>query len=136
MCLSKCISIDILLSKLYDNSLILVWIAESVSRPQVWLDGSPAGTCRGQPVLLRCRTEKGSNVNYSWFREAQPQEVLLESSADLLLHCAFLSEDAQYACSAQNAVSREQSKPISIHILQAGQENCIYSLTSDGQLVT
>ncbi|XP_060750576.1 uncharacterized protein LOC132862535 [Tachysurus vachellii] len=104
---------------------------EAVSRPHIWLDGSPVVTCQGQQVLLRCRAERGTNVKYSWSKEAQVQDVLLESSTDLLFHCAFLTEDAQYICSAQNAVSRERSNPISLHLVQAGQENCIYSLMSD-----
>ncbi|XP_058266587.1 uncharacterized protein LOC131366274 isoform X2 [Hemibagrus wyckioides] len=110
---------------------LLLMFQEVVSRPHVFLDGSPTVTCQGQPVLLRCRTERGTNVRYSWSREDNFQDNLLQSSADLLFHCAFLTEDAQYICSAQNAVSREQSKPISLHLVQAGQENCIYSLMSD-----
>lgn len=91
-------------------------------------------TCQGQPVLLHCRTDRGSNVKYSWSREGQSQNIPLQSSADLLFHCAILTEDARYICSALNSVSREQSKPISLHLQQTGQENCIYSLMSDGQL--
>ncbi|KAI5095996.1 hypothetical protein C0J45_14426 [Silurus meridionalis] len=104
---------------------------ESVSRPQVRLEGLPMVTCQGQPVLLQCQTERGTNVKYSWSREARPQDVFLQSSADLHFRCDSLTEDARYTCLAQNAVSREQSKPVSIHLLQAGQENCIYLLTSD-----
>ncbi|XP_053499544.1 uncharacterized protein LOC128619396 [Ictalurus furcatus] len=122
------------IDKIYADIMFRIKVVvteEAVSRPQVRLDVSPVGTCQGQSVLLHCRTERGTNVKYSWSREAQTQDVLLQSSADLQIHCAFLIEDAQYICSAQNAVSREQSKPISLHLLQAGQENCIYSLTSD-----
>lgn len=120
----------------FNNCLILVWISEAVGRPQVWLDGSPVVTCQGQAVLLRCQTDRGTNVKYSWSREARNQDVLLQSSADLLFRYAFLTEDAQYICSAQNTASREQSKPISLHLLQSGRENCIYSLSSDGQFCT
>ncbi|KAM9445661.1 uncharacterized protein Hap1MRO34_024417 [Clarias gariepinus] len=122
------------IDKIYADIMFMIKVVvteEAVSRPRVWLDGSSVVTCQGQPVLLRCRTETGTNVKYSWSRKAEPQDVLLQSSNDLQFSCAFLTEDAQYICSAQNAVSREESKSISLHLLQAGEENCIYSLMSD-----
>ncbi|TSL61247.1 Tubulin alpha-1C chain [Bagarius yarrelli] len=124
------------IDKIYADIMFKVKVMvteEVVSRPRVWLDRSPVVTCQGQPVLLRCWTDRGTNVNYTWSREARSQDVLLQSSADLLLRCESLTEDARYSCSAQNAVSSEQSKIISLHLLQAGQENCVYFLISDAQ---
>ncbi|XP_062872149.1 regulator of complement activation group 2 gene 1 [Trichomycterus rosablanca] len=105
--------------------------SEAVSLPVVWSVGSPLLTCLGQTVILQCRTERGTNVKYSWFREFHPQDVLLQSSSDLSLKCDFLTHGAQFVCLAQNLVSRERSKPVSLHLLQAGHQDCVYSLTSD-----
>ena len=99
----------------------------------MWPVGSLLLTCGGQPLTLRCRSERGTNVQYSWYRKAHPEAVLLQTTSDLPLHCASLTQDGLFICSAHNTVSREQSNAVFIHALQPGEEDCVYLLMSAGQ---
>ncbi|XP_072552203.1 uncharacterized protein [Salminus brasiliensis] len=123
------------IDKIYADIMVKIRVEvseEAVSRPEVWPVGSPLLTCQGRSLTLRCRSERGTNVQYSWYRKANPEAVLLESASDLPLHCASLTQYGLVICSAQNTVSRESSKAVFIQVLQPGDKDCIYSLMSEG----
>ncbi|KAI4896714.1 hypothetical protein NFI96_032880 [Prochilodus magdalenae] len=123
------------IDKIYSDIMFKIHVEvkeEAVSRPKVWPVGSPLLTCQGQSLTLRCRSDRGSNVQYSWYRKAHPEAVLLQSTSDLPLHCASLTKDGQFVCSARNTVSTEHSNAVFIQVLQPGHEDCVYSLTSEG----
>ncbi|XP_036447246.1 uncharacterized protein LOC118822352 [Colossoma macropomum] len=123
------------IDKIYADIMFKIQVEvteEAVIRPKVWPVGSPLLTCVGQPLTLRCRSERGTNVQYSWYRKADPEAVLLQTTSDLPLHCASLTQDGHFVCSAHNAVSREHSNAVFIHVLQPGHKDCVYLLTSEG----
>ncbi|XP_066526608.1 uncharacterized protein [Hoplias malabaricus] len=122
------------IDKIYADIMFMIQVKvteEAVSRPHVRPVGSPLLTCKGQPLTLTCRSERGTNAQYSWYRRNYSEAELLQSVPNLHLDCAFLTQDAVFVCSAHNTISRQFSEDVFCQVLQPGHENCVYSLTSE-----
>ncbi|XP_035377219.1 uncharacterized protein LOC113576438 [Electrophorus electricus] len=123
------------IDKIYTDIMVKIQVSvreEGVSIPEVWPEVSPVLTCWGQPVTLHCRSSQGTNVQYGWYREAHSANALLQNGPELPLRCSSLPLDGWLICTARNAVSEERSRPVSLSVLQPGQDGCVYALTSEG----
>ncbi|KAK5864254.1 hypothetical protein PBY51_001211 [Eleginops maclovinus] len=108
-----------------------------VSKPQLrpLISLMEASTCQGGPVTVRCVCSRGSGVRYAWYRHTHPEDVLLQSSADLQLTCVSLQEDAQLYCSVSNAVSSERSETLRVTVITPAHTLCSYVVHMQDQAV-
>lgn len=90
-------------------------------------------TCWGQPSVFRCRSERGTDVQYTWYRVGHPNNIVLHHSTDLYLHCSNITEDSQLFCSAFNDVSSQSSEFVSLQLLQSSDKDCVYLISSNGE---
>lgn len=109
------------------------FILEAVIKPKVWSLSSLKMTCWGQPSVFRCRSERGMDVQYSWYRVGHPNNIVLHHSTDLFLHCSNITEDSQFYCSAFNDVSSQNSEFVSLQLLQPADKDCVYLISSYGE---
>ncbi|KAJ8016903.1 hypothetical protein DPEC_G00012180 [Dallia pectoralis] len=112
---------------------LIVTLKEAVSKPQALPLSSVLRTCWGQPVTVRCASAKGSTVHYTWYQLSKPQDVQLQSSADMHLHCDFVEERRQFYCIASNDVSSQRSDMVSLEVLKPSKDDCIYIISLEGQ---
>ncbi|XP_059396867.1 uncharacterized protein LOC132129331 [Carassius carassius] len=103
---------------------------EAVIKPKVWPLSSLKMTCWGQPSVFRCRSERGMDVQYSWYRVGYPNNIVLHHSTDLFLHCSNITEDSQFFCSAFNDVSSQNSEFVSLQLLHPADKDCVYLISS------
>ncbi len=108
-------------------------ISEAVIKPNVWPLSSPEMTCWGQPSVFRCRSERGTDVRYTWYKVGHPNNIFLHYSTDLYLHCSNITEDSQLFCLAFNDVSSQSSEIVSLQLLQSSDKDCVYLISSNGE---
>jgi len=113
---------------------LLYLISEAVMKPHFWPLSSLEMMCWGQLVVFRCWSERGTDVQYTWFRVGKPNNIVLHNSTDLHLHCSNITEDSQLFCLASNDVSSQSSEFISLQILQPADKNCVNLISSKGEL--
>ncbi|XP_043080928.1 uncharacterized protein LOC122328911 [Puntigrus tetrazona] len=122
------------IDKIYADFMIRIQVTitkEAVIKPNVWPLSSPEMTCWGQPSVFRCRSERGADVQYTWYRVGHPNNIVLHHSSDLYLHCSNITEDSQLFCSAFNDVSSQRSEFVSLHLLQSAEKDCVYRISSN-----
>ncbi|KAK2885548.1 hypothetical protein Q8A67_016385 [Cirrhinus molitorella] len=122
------------IEKIYADIMTRIQVTvtnEAVIKPQIWPLSSPETTCWGQPSVFRCRSERGTDVRYTWYRVGQPNNIVLHHSTDLYLHCSNITEDCQLFCSAFNDVSSQSSEFVSLQLLQPADKDCVYLLSSN-----
>ncbi|XP_041655987.1 uncharacterized protein LOC121517935 [Cheilinus undulatus] len=105
-----------------------------VSKPRLWplspLESRP--TCWGQQVMVRCGSDQGTSIHYTWYYE----QNLLHHSSDLKLHCEGLKRDnIDYYCITSNDVSSQRSETLSVQVLIPADSDCIYVIKMQGQPV-
>ncbi|KAG1961516.1 hypothetical protein F2P79_005567 [Pimephales promelas] len=105
---------------------------EAVMKPHFWPLSSLEMMCWGQLVVFRCWSERGTDVQYTWYRVGKPNNIVLHNSTDLHLHCSNITEDSQLFCLASNDVSSQSSEFISLQILQPADKNCVNLISSKG----
>lgn len=82
-------------------------------------------------MTVRCGSTQGTGVYYAWYQYTQNQSVLLHSFSDLYLHCGREKEDSYY-CQASNDVSSLRSDTLTVQVLVAAEDDCIYSINIQG----
>ncbi|XP_056124181.1 uncharacterized protein LOC130102232 isoform X2 [Rhinichthys klamathensis goyatoka] len=123
------------IDKMYSDIMTRIQVTvtkEAVMKPHFWPLSSLEMTCWGQLVVFRCRSERGTDVQYTWYRVGKPNNIVLHNSTDLHLHCSNITEDSQLFCLASNDVSSQRSEFISLQILQPADKNCVYLISSKG----
>ncbi|XP_039507668.1 uncharacterized protein LOC120462977 isoform X1 [Pimephales promelas] len=105
-------------------------VSEAVMKPHFWPLSSLEMMCWGQLVVFRCWSERGTDVQYTWYRVGKPNNIVLHNSTDLHLHCSNITEDSQLFCLASNDVSSQSSEFISLQILQPADKNCVNLISS------
>ncbi|XP_067302239.1 uncharacterized protein [Pseudorasbora parva] len=121
------------IDKIYSDIMTRIQIKvtkEAVMKPNVWPLSSLELTCWGQPVVFRCRSERGMDVLYTWYRVGHPNNVVLDHSPDLHLHCSNITENSQLFCLASNDVSSQSSDFVSLQILKPADDKCVYLVLS------
>ncbi|XP_029910653.1 uncharacterized protein LOC115361425 [Myripristis murdjan] len=83
-------------------------------------------TCWGLPVTVRCTCTQGTSVHYSWYQHTLHQDILLQSTSDLRLHCSKMEKDSHYYCKASNDISSQKSDILSVQVLMPADSSCIY----------
>ncbi|XP_065141811.1 uncharacterized protein [Paramisgurnus dabryanus] len=127
------------IDKIYADIMLRIQVTvrkENVMKPNVWPLSSLEMTCLGQPVTFRCRSERGTDVQYTWYRVGHPNNIVLDQTPDFQFHCSNSTENDQFFCSAYNDVSNQNSEWISVQNLQPANIDflssyeCIRSTTS------
>ncbi|XP_041655820.1 uncharacterized protein LOC121517830 isoform X2 [Cheilinus undulatus] len=102
-----------------------------VSKPRLW-PLSPLEsrlTCWGQPVMVRCGSDWGTSIRYTWYYE----QNMLRRSSDLKLYCGRLKRDnVDYYSIASNDVSSQRSETLSVKVLIPSDSDCIYVIKMQG----
>ncbi|XP_050953240.1 uncharacterized protein LOC127155193 [Labeo rohita] len=122
------------IEKIYADIMIRIQVTvtkEPVIKPNIWPLSSPEMTCWGQPSVFRCRSERGTDVRYTWYRGGHPNNIVLRHSTDLYLHCSNITEDSQLFCSAFNDVNNQSSEFVSLQLLQPADKDCVYLISSN-----
>lgn len=89
-------------------------------------------TCWGLPVTVRCSCTQGTSVHYSWYQHSLHQDILLQSTSDLRLHCSKMEKDSHYYCKASNDISSQKSDILSVQVLMPADSSCIYVINIQG----
>ncbi|KAK7128945.1 hypothetical protein R3I94_017240 [Phoxinus phoxinus] len=121
------------IDKIYSDIMTRIQVTvtkEAVMKPHFWPLSSLEMTCWGQLAVFRCRSERGTDVQYTWYRVEKPNNIVLHNSTDLHLHCSNITEGSQLFCLASNDVSSQSSEFISLQILQPAHKNCVYLISS------
>ncbi|XP_065141809.1 polymeric immunoglobulin receptor-like [Paramisgurnus dabryanus] len=121
------------IDKIYSDIMFRIQVTvrkENVMKPNVWPLSSLEMTCLGQPVTFRCRSERGTDVQYTWYRVGHPNNIVLDQTPDFQFHCLDSTENDQFFCSAYNDVSNQNSEWISVQNLQPENLGCMYLITS------
>ncbi|KAJ8372661.1 hypothetical protein AAFF_G00280330 [Aldrovandia affinis] len=124
------------INKMYADVMTKISITVSevaVSKPRVSFLSPSSETCWGQSLTLRCRSELGTNVRYTWRKAEGSRDVTLQGATDLRLHCGIVGDGERYYCVASNSVSTERSRPVSAQLLRPAGEDCVYILAMDGE---
>ncbi|XP_055062857.2 V-set and immunoglobulin domain-containing protein 8a [Misgurnus anguillicaudatus] len=95
-----------------DSRKISLVVLVRPSVPKCWVDG---GAAVGEPVSLRCRTDRGSApLLYSWKRESGgpiPLDVVQNSlTGELLISNHSINHMGVYSCEVSNAVGKESCR--------------------------
>ncbi|XP_056304740.1 uncharacterized protein LOC130216870 [Danio aesculapii] len=121
------------IDKIYADLMTRIQVTvtkEAVDKPNVWPLSSLERTCWGEPVVFRCGSARGTNAQYTWYRVGHPNNIVLHHSSDLCLQCSNIIEDSQLFCSAYNDVSSQSSDFVTLQLLQPGDQNCVYLISS------
>ncbi|XP_051518230.1 complement receptor type 2-like [Myxocyprinus asiaticus] len=121
------------IDKIYADIMLRIQVTvtkEAVMKPKVWPLSSPEMTCWGQPVVFRCKSERGTDVQYTWYRVGHPNNIVLDHATDIHFHCSKITEDSQFFCSASNNISSQNSESVSLQLLQPAEKGCVYLITS------
>lgn len=106
-----------------------------MSKPRLWPLSSLVDrpTCWGGAVTVRCGCEKGTAVHYSWYQNTQLENVLLDHSPDIHLHCGTVVKDSSYYCLATNSISKQSSDVLSVQLIMPADSSCIYVIKMQGK---
>ncbi|KAI7794177.1 hypothetical protein IRJ41_014816 [Triplophysa rosa] len=121
------------IDKIYADIMLRIQVIvrnEAVINPNVWPLSSVEMTCWGQPVTFRCRSERGTDVRYTWYRVGHPNNIVLHHATDMNFHCSNSTESTQFFCSASNDFSRQNSEMFTVQHLQPANQGCMYLITS------
>ncbi|KAJ0036300.1 hypothetical protein NQD34_004977 [Periophthalmus magnuspinnatus] len=116
-------SIEIVVTEVPVSKPAIRPISPVVGRPSCW----------GEPVTMRCGSNRGTNVVYVWYQQTRPTISLVSESHDLRLHCRLAQTDSPFYCVARNSVRQEQSDPMYVQVLRAAESNCIYEVKIQGK---
>lgn len=86
-------------------------------------------------MTVRCGCATGTAVHYAWYKKAEKkyEDVQLNNSSDLCLHCGTLDKNIKYYCTATNDISHQESDILSVQLLIPGHSSCAYVITMYGK---
>ncbi|KAA0707136.1 hypothetical protein E1301_Tti002457 [Triplophysa tibetana] len=121
------------IDKIYADIMVRIQVTvrnEAVINPSVWPLSFVEMTCWGQPVTFRCRSERGTDVRYTWYTVGHPNNIVLHHATDMNFQCSNSTESTEFFCSAYNDVSRQNSEMFTVQHLQPADQGCMYLITS------
>ncbi|KAJ1138739.1 hypothetical protein NDU88_005120 [Pleurodeles waltl] len=106
---------------------------EPVSSPFITFLNEPDNTCGGKSVTVQCKSAKGFNIKYVWYKKSESTAVTILQSANLRFDCEVLPQTQEYYCEASNLESKEASHIVTAVVLTPSKENCVYLLVVNGK---
>ncbi|KAJ8257413.1 hypothetical protein GJAV_G00185330 [Gymnothorax javanicus] len=104
-----------------------------VSEPRLQFLSPVTGTCWGEPLTVRCTSDQGTNLRYSWYKTENHESISLGVMKDLWLHCDVVGDGDLYYCRVSNSVNSKHSPSVSVQLLQSAKESCVYILSVEGE---
>ncbi|XP_078497390.1 polymeric immunoglobulin receptor-like [Lissotriton helveticus] len=105
---------------------------EPVSPPFITFLNAPERTCEGESVTVQCKSVKGFNIKYVWYKKRGPTAVPVSPSTNMNFHCGVLQQTQEYYCEASNRESKKTSHIVTAEVLTPSKDNCIYQLVLNG----
>ncbi|XP_033899211.1 CMRF35-like molecule 8 isoform X1 [Acipenser ruthenus] len=106
-------------------------VEEPVSDPVVTFLSLPSVSC--STLTISCHSAKGTSVHYTWYKSSDSEDVPVQLSHALSLHCETLLESQQLYCTASNSVSKKSSVLVGVDVILPAQEKCVFRVKITNQ---